>query len=231
MSKVCIPLDIIRNTKLSPRAKLIWAELSLLPQGVIGEFVINQKELSQQLGICVSTLRRALKSLEENKLIQFVGLFEKKYKKYIFKGVEEVPMDFHSGLVQESAPSTENLDASLRCHDKTEPTLKSAWVGFSIENKKPEPEDSDPNLFRLKHQFVNGKPTSDDKCSMIFGNSLYKLLHEKWRHKFPLLNGKDNRPLLNSELIEIIVLKHPSNLGGEKMLTVIDAELQQYTDG
>ena len=96
MSKVCIPVEIIRNTKLSPRAKLIWAELSLLPRGVIGEFVVNQKELSEHLGICVSTLRRAIKSLEENKLIQFVGLFEKRFKKFVF---------CHSGLSEESSSS------------------------------------------------------------------------------------------------------------------------------
>ena len=84
-SKVCIPLDIIRNTKLSPRARLIWAELSLLPKGAVGEFVVKHKELSKLLGICDSTLRRAVKALEEAGLIQCVGLFDKRFKKYVFK--------------------------------------------------------------------------------------------------------------------------------------------------
>ena len=90
-NKVCIPLDIIRNTKLSPRARIIWAELSLLPRDQAGEIVVQQKELSLQLGICVSTLRRAIKSLEENQLIQFVGLSDQHFKKFVFKsdGVDE----------------------------------------------------------------------------------------------------------------------------------------------
>ena len=39
----------------------------------------------------MSTLRRAIKSLEDNQLIQFVGLFDKRYKKFVFKsdGVDE----------------------------------------------------------------------------------------------------------------------------------------------
>ncbi len=90
-NKVCIPIDIFRNSKLSLRAKFVWAELSLLPRGVTGEFVLKQKELSLQLGVCVSTLRRAIKSLEENQLIQFVGLSEQHFKKFVFKsdGVDE----------------------------------------------------------------------------------------------------------------------------------------------
>ena len=90
-NKVCIPLEIARNSKLSPRARLIWGELSLLPRAVNGEFVLKQKELSLQLGICVSTLRRAIKSLEENQLIQFIGLSDQYFKKFVFKsdGVDE----------------------------------------------------------------------------------------------------------------------------------------------
>ena len=45
-TKVCIPVEIIRNSKLSPRAIIIWAELSLLPRSEAGEFAIHQKELS-----------------------------------------------------------------------------------------------------------------------------------------------------------------------------------------
>ncbi len=108
-NKVCIPVEIIRNIKLSPRARIIWAELSLLPKGAVGEFVVNQKELSEQLGICVSTLRRAIKSLEENKLIQFVGLFEKRFKKFVFKNVEVSPVR-HSGLVPESSFNVLDLE-------------------------------------------------------------------------------------------------------------------------
>ena len=90
-NKVCIPIDIFRNSELSLRAKFVWAELSLLPLGDAGEFVLKQKELSLQLGICVSTLRLAIKSLEENQLIQFVGLSDQHFKKFVFKsdGVDE----------------------------------------------------------------------------------------------------------------------------------------------
>ena len=291
-NKVCIPVDIIRNQNLSPRARLIWAELSLLPKGVIGEFVINQKELSQQLGICVSTLRRALKSLEENKLIQFVGLFAKKYKKYIFKGVEAV-IPAQAGIqILESTPNTGNLDASLRWHDKAKPVAvpndchsglgtesRISWIPERVRNDKnidchvvntprseepaPAPtnnvidgkfllanwqqlykeksaakvvaikprEEKSDGSYRLKYPFTNGKPNSDEKCSMIYAGSICKLFQEKWREQFPLLNGHDKRPLLNYDLIELIVLSHPASLGGQKMLDVIEADLQKYTDG
>ena len=66
-----------------------------MPRAVNGEFVLKQKELSLQLGICVSTLRRAIKSLEENQLIQFVGLSDQHFKKFVFKsdGVyEKIPL-------------------------------------------------------------------------------------------------------------------------------------------
>ena len=90
-NKVCIPIDIFRNSKLSLRAKFVWAELWLLPRGVNGEFVLKQKELGLQLGVCVSTLRRAIKSLEENQLIQFAELLDQHFKKFVFKsdGVDE----------------------------------------------------------------------------------------------------------------------------------------------
>ena len=97
---VCFPIEIIRNFTLSPRARIVWAELSLLPRGAVGEFVVKPKELSKLLGICDSTLRRAVKALEAAELIQYVGLFDKRYKKYVFKGC-------HS-------KSVNNLDASLR---------------------------------------------------------------------------------------------------------------------
>ena len=93
---VCLPVEIIRNFNLSPRARIVWAELSLLPKGAVGEFVVKHKELSQLLGICDSTLRRAVKALEEAGLIQCVGLFDKRFKKYVFKNC-------HSGLVLESS--------------------------------------------------------------------------------------------------------------------------------
>ncbi len=48
-NKVCILLYIFHNSKLSLRSKFVWAELSLLPLGVTGEFVLKQKELSLQM--------------------------------------------------------------------------------------------------------------------------------------------------------------------------------------
>ena len=106
-NKVCIPIDIFRNSKLSLRARFVWAELSLLPRAVNGEFVLKQKELSLQLGICVSTLRRAIKSLEENQLIQFVGLSDQHFKKFVFKsdGVDEkIPLPPFSKVELEPKP-------------------------------------------------------------------------------------------------------------------------------
>ena len=46
-STVCLPVEIIRNFNLSPRARIVWAELSLLPKGAAGEFVVKHKELQR----------------------------------------------------------------------------------------------------------------------------------------------------------------------------------------
>ena len=250
-NKVCIPLDIIRNTKLSPRARLIWAELSLLPKGAVGEFVVKHKELSKLLGICDSTLRRAVKALEEAGLIQCVGLFEKKYRKYIFKNC-------HSGLVPESSLNVDSLDASLRWHDKQEQPASSVnsvekipqpssypispfsnWKETFQELKsqiKPEPAPERPrtpaetHLLRMKYPFLNGIPTRDDKSKIMYAKHLYGFNKDQWRAQFPLLNGTNNRPLLDGDLIEYIIMKEPANIAGGKMMDIIDKELQRFTD-
>ena len=190
-NKVCIPYDIFRNSKLSLRAKFVWAELSLLPRAVNGEFVLKQKELSLQLGVCVSTLRRAIKSLEENQLIQFVGLFEKKYKKHIFKGVVDASFE------------------SLGC----EPQEKEIWMATSPavprhdEPKAVEvaPKEAEQVLLRLKYKFPGGAPKPSDAENLAFTSAFYQIFHSRWLEEFPLLNGKDNRPLLDYDLIEMIV--------------------------
>ncbi len=100
----------------------VWSELSLLPRAVNGEFVIHQKELSLQLGISVSTLRRAIKSLEDNQLIQFVGLSDQYFKKFVFKsdGVDEkIPLPpFSKGELElkpvEDAPLKSPLEKGGR---------------------------------------------------------------------------------------------------------------------
>ena len=246
---VCLPVEIIRNFNLSPRARIVWAELSLLPKGAVGEFVVKIKELSQLLGICDSTLRRAVKALEEAGLIQCVGLFEKRHKEYVFKNAEEVLMDCHSGLVPESIPSTENLDASLRWHDKQEQpapcpiTPFSNWKETYKELKaqmkpeptpKPEPERkvdlSETDLLRMKYRFANGKPCSDDKPKLAYAEQLYNFYQNQWRAQFPLLNGLDNRPLLDAGLIEYIIMNEPANIAGVKMMDIVDRELQRFTD-
>ena len=219
-NKVCIPVEIIRNSKLSPRARIIWAELSLLPKGVNGEFVIHQKELSNLLGICVSTLRRALKSLEENKLIEFVGLFDSRFKKFVFKDqsgdMENPPTPFfQGGLNPELNPETIE-DVPLKS------PLEKGGRGILAT--------SEPELLKLKYQFA-GPLSSEDKENLEYAQGLAEPLHKLWIDRFPLLNGKDGRPLLNSDLVELIVLSHPSDLSGSKLIKVIKSELQRYSDG
>ncbi len=241
-NKVCIPLDIIRNFNLSPRARIVWAELSLLPKGMVGEFVVKIKELSQLLGICDSTLRRAMKALEEAGLIQCVGIFEKRHKKYIFK------RHFcHSKLDLESSSSVDSLDASLRCHDKQEQPssypvspfsnwketfreLKAQMRSEPAPNPERKVDPSETDLLRMKYRFANGKPCSDDKPKMAYAEQLYNFYQNQWRAQFPLLNGKDNRPLLDAGLIEYIIMNEPANIAGGKMMDIIDKELQRFTD-
>ena len=252
---VCLPVEIIRNFNLSPRARIVWAELSLLPKGAVGEFVVKHKELSKLLGICDSTLRRAVKALEEAGLIQCVGLFDKRFKKYVFKNAEEVPMDCHSGLVPESSSSVDSPEkiplpprVPFRVFSKGELnpsphpiTPFSNWQQTYKELKaqmKPEPapnperkaDPSETDLLRMKYRFANGKPCSDDKPKLAYAEQLYNFYQNQWRAQFPLLNGLDNRPLLDAGLIEYIVMNEPANIAGGKMMDIIDKELQCFTD-
>ncbi len=185
-SKVCIPVEIIRNSKLSPRARLIWAELSLLPKGAVGEFVVNQKELSQQLGICVSTLRRAIQSLEENKLIQYVGLFNKRYKKYVFKGC-------HSKLDLESSPNVDSLDVSLHQHDKT--------VEVPPANNRADPDHliscfmkEYGGYFIKQFKYFDGK---EDRPELV------QLILDIFNKKRDLIYAKNVRQELQEKLVEL----------------------------
>ncbi len=248
-NKVCIPVEIIRNFHLSPRARIVWAELSLLPKGAVGEFVVKPKELSKLLGICDSTLRRAVKALEEAGLIQHVGLFDKRYKKYIFKnaspalaGEENFSLE---KLGEGSLPGVDNLDASLRWHDKQEQPSSypispfSNWQQTYKELKAqirpeplPEPKvvPSEAHLLRMKYPFLNGIPAREDKSKIVYAKHLYGFNKDQWRAQFPLLNGLDNRPLLDGDLIEYIIMREPANIAGEKLMAIIDRELQRFTD-
>ena len=89
---------------------------------------------------------------------------------------------------------------------------------------------SEPELLKLKYQFA-GPLTSEDKENLEYAQELAKPLHKLWIDRFPLLNGKDGRPLLNTDLIELIVLSHPSDLSGSKLIKVLISELQRYSDG
>ena len=260
-NEVCIPLDIIRNTKLSTRARLIWAELSLLPKGAVGEFVVKPKELSKLLGICDSTLRRAVKALEEAGLIQCVGLFEKKFKKYVFKNSspaleENPPTPFFQGGINPKTNGgllNSHLENTLKgtrggrgILSMSEPapypiTPFSNWQQKYQELKaqmkseptqKPEQkvDPSETHLLRMKYPFVNGIPTRDDKSKIVYAKHLYGFNKDQWRAQFPLLNGLDNRPLLDADLIEYIIMKEPANVAGEKMMDIVDKELQRFTD-
>ena len=320
---VCLPVEIIRNTKLSPRARIVWAELSLLPKGAVGEFVVKHKELSQLLGICDSTLRRAVKALEEAGLIQCVGLFDKRFKKYVFKNClpsvdnsEKIPLPpFAKGELnpktnvdnpKENPPNPLLLRGNLEPIHKPSPAavekiplppfskgelnpktngdglLKSPLEKGGINPKtngdgllksplekggrgifstsepaphpitpfsnwqqtykelkaqmKPEPLPepkvipSEAHLLHMKYRFANGKPCSDEKSKIVYAEQLYSFYQNQWRAQFPLLNGLDNRPLLDAGLIEYIIMNEPANIAGGKMMDIIDRELQRFTD-
>ena len=224
-SKVCIPLDIIRNFNLSPRARIVWAELSLLPKGAVGEFVVKHKELSKLLGICDSTLRRAVKTLEKAGLIQCVGLFEKRFKKYVFKNchpsvdsIEKIPQP--SPYPVSPFSNWKETFQELKAQMKSEPTPKP-------EQKV---DTNETYLLRMKYRFANGKPCSDDKPKLAYAEQLYNFYQNQWRAQFPLLNGKDNRPILDAGLIEYIIMNEPGNIAGGIMMDIIDKELQRFTD-
>ncbi|MDA0712651.1 MAG: hypothetical protein O2897_01515, partial [bacterium] len=55
--KFSLPWSIARNVNLSPRAKLIWGELALLPRNENDQFAVNTKAVSQILNCCPGTLR------------------------------------------------------------------------------------------------------------------------------------------------------------------------------
>ena len=100
--------------------------------------------------------------------------------------------------------------------------------------QEPAPEQkvdpSETDLLRMKYRFANGKPCSDDKPKLAYAEQLYNFYQNQWRAQFPLLNGKDNRPLLDAGLIEYIIMNEPANIAGGKMMDIIDKELQCFTD-
>ena len=238
-NKVCIPIDIFRNSKLSLRARFVWAELSLLPRAVNGEFVLKQKELSLQLGVCVSTLRRAIKSLEENQLIQFVGLSDQYFKKFIFKsdGVDEkIPLPpFSKGELEPKPVVKIPIPILSKGELETKSVVKIPVPILSKVELEPKPVEVAPKeaeqvLLRLKYKFPGGAPKPSDAENLAFTSAFYQIFHSRWLEEFPLLNGKDNRPLLDYDLIEMIVFSYPINLTGRQLNTAIKDELQHYSE-
>ncbi len=221
LTTICLPISIIRNGNLSPRARIVWAELSLLPRGFIGEFVIKQKELSKILDICPSTLRRALKELVSQKLIQFVGVFEKKFKKFIFINQASLP------LVEPTPPPK-----------KIEPRSGSASLSYDVEKaKQPNvPYRTEPaapikdDLFRIMPRF-DRKETKHEVDLVKDAVENFRYFSKDWIIRFaPFLNGKNGRPLLDVGLVACIVLRKSNEFRpGEMAITdYIENQLLEF---
>ena len=246
---VCLPVEIIRNVNLSPRARIVWAELSLLPKGLVSEFVVKPKELSKLLGICDSTLRRAVKALEEAGLIQCVGLFEKRFKKYIFKnssparaGEENFSLE---KLGEGKILSVNSLDASLRWHDKQEKLAPMPSISPSPDfdkSKSPSPvstgevnpptsvgEVNTPqpdNLLRIRHSFGTIR-SPDQQIKIGLSKKIYEQRKDRWHKLYPMLNGTNNLPVLDYYLIEAIAMKDLFRRGETALFEYIENELER----
>ena len=92
------------------------------------------------------------------------------------------------------------------------------------------PKEAEQVLLRLKYKFPGGAPKPSDAENLAFTSAFYQIFHSRWLEEFPLLNGKDNRPLLDYDLIEMIVFSYPINLTGRQLNTAIKDELQHFSE-
>ena len=221
MEKICIPLDIIRNFNLSPRARIVWAELSVLPRNENGEFVVKTKEFAKQLGICDSTLRRALKILLEQKLIEFVGLDEKRCKRFKLSSIVIASEARQSKVeainaIQAKAALFKELVDKIEKKKLEEETKQKEKIEFEEKEalRKEEERQRKEALPREKIHLKEGeflkvcyklqKPLTLAQQESLKYFKNYNA--SSFASQFPRLNGLDGYPLLNDALIMYVLI-------------------------
>jgi len=255
MEKICIPLDIIRNFNLSPRARIIWAELSVLPRNENGEFVVKTKEFAKQLGICDSTLRRSIKILLEQNLMEYVGLDEKRFKKFKMElcSIEDKKAPSCSaseGILEVKTSVFENISPQSQ-----EPAIKPAdsTPVSTIEPVTP-PEEKKENKYKrpgdwfLEQHAIWRAANPPRYPELEEGEKLYICYRQKkpltkedeknlsyfgeitaktYEGSFKRLNGYDGFPVLNDGLIIYILLRAAidRNVYGESMQWYVTRKL------
>lgn len=201
-NQICIPIEIIRNHHISPRARIVWAELSALPRGQVGEFVVKQKELARLMGVCVSTLRRAIAALEAAKLIQCVGLWDKRYKKYVFTMVQD--------KIPSECPETSQQPDVKEKKKPIEQQFKSPFVYGKNCRIPPLPTGPDAPkevLLRMEFNFFDTTKTKMDLENLRSADTVYMGIRDSLHSSHPLLNGKDGRPMLDLGMIHYLLVK------------------------
>jgi transposase len=67
----CVPRAVLENTALSLAARLLYAELLALPHEADGSVTASYEQLAERLGVSESTVRRAVKALGREGLLEW----------------------------------------------------------------------------------------------------------------------------------------------------------------
>ena len=67
----CVPRAVLENTALSLAARLLYAELLALPHERDGSVIASYEQLAERLGVSESTVRRAVKALGHEGLLEW----------------------------------------------------------------------------------------------------------------------------------------------------------------
>ena len=222
LENICLPITIIRDKKLSPRARIVWAELSVLPQDEKNQFVVETKELAQTLGVCDSTLRRAVKILQEHKLIECVGKTKIRHK--VYKFVEEIKEEREEPREEPKAEIKEEPKEKPREEPKEEikeerkereigpvETLMLAKIAAE-EKAKADAAAVKPKLMRICYK-LNRPLNAADEERLKHADEMGSLYERFLREEYPELNGRNNKPLIDEDFMYYFALRFDKLLG------------------
>ena len=221
LEKICLPITIIRDKKLSPRARIVWAELSVLPQDEKNQFVVQTKELAKTLGVCGSTLRRAVKILQEHKLIECVGKTKIRHKVYKFveeikeerKEREEPKEEIKEEPREEPKEEREEIREEIREEREIGPveTLMPAKIAAE-EKAKADAAAVKPELMRICYKSTRPLNAADIE-RLKHAEEMGSLYKRFLREEYPALNGRNNKPLIDEDFMYYFALRFDKLLG------------------
>ncbi len=219
---ISLPLSIIRHKNLSPRAKIIWGELTLLPRDEAQHFAVNTKAVAQILNCCPGTLRRAIKILLEQKLIEYVETNKLRERIYRF-----------TTIIIENTRKKENPSQSpfekVRSEIPDEkPEVETPVVVAVHEDLTPEKDENGMDKLLCISWNPGRALCEDDRDYLMIAESLNKEMTPVFQKQFPSLNGTQGKPRIDLSLIQYFVMTN-THLGMLAVCTTIKKTLWDYS--